>query len=464
MTNPNQQQPMDASLTFILCIVLFIVFIMVIWYRFHTELASAYIFVQLGYSYPVYIAKWLFLNLGVNLSFLDIMLKASIELCQNADPYSFVQSCSAKDKYENIKFMQLSEAAMPWNTLFAGAGLAWVFLGYREVEEHHPGKKFVRTHTLDSFIAEQKQNYHHLLVYSEFNLLQVNQNEGPLMGMKTVQEFALEHGLVIAEESRIINTIDNRTTKSQDDQNEKVPVIDRDVLIPILRVQLGALWVGVDFITDAEAILLAMYLPRACSVDPLMHDDVFKEIQASCKKLEDEYWEIAAKDILTSEKFAPNGEYPDGSPIYPDGKKSLKVFKIPERKAIINKYIDHPVSVRLLQKHAYTRTFLIAVVYEARKLGVMAPCQLRWLKFYDREMWALLQNIGRPSFFSENMGAVSHYTAETVAQGPIYQPHFDIAIRGYEHQIKTYFYSPEHLEKLKSKHKDYKKSESSLKT
>ncbi len=459
MANQNHQQPqMDASVTLMLCIALFVLFAWVIWERFHTELSTAYIYLQLAYSYPIYLIKALFLNVGLNLSFLDIMLKASINLCQNIDPTNLIQECGAKENFSKIKFMQLSAAAMPWNTLFSGLALFWVFMGYRDVEENHPNKKFAKTHTLDSFMEEQKQNHSHLKLFSEFNLLNVNQNEGPFMGMKTVQEFALEHGLVYADEPRMIKTIDNGVTKSQDDQSEKVPVVDRDVLIPILREQLGSLWVGVEFLTDAEAILLAMYLPRACSIDPNMHDDEFSQISKDYLTLEERFWDIASEDIIYSEKFKPNGQYPDGSPIYPDGKKSLSNFDIPYLKEIINKYIDYPVAKKLLSKHAYTRTFIIAVVYEARKLGVMAPCQLRWLKFYDREMWALLQNIGRPSFFSENMGAVSHYTAETVALGRIYQPHFDIAIRGYEHQIKIYFYSDEAMEKLKSKHKNYKKN------
>lgn len=456
MANPNNQPPQtEASLTLLLSLALFVVFFMVIWLRFHTEIATAYIYFQLAYSYPIYLIKMLFLHIGVNLSFLDILLKASIELCQNSNPYSLVQQCTGADSYSKIKFMKLMEAAMPWNTVFSGVALVVIFLGYRNVEENHPNKKFMKNHTLDSFMEEQKQNHSHLKIYADFNLLQVNQNEGPLMGMKTVQEFALENGLVNADEPRMIKTIDNGVTKSQDDQSEKVPVVDRDALIPILRDQLGSLWVGVDFLTDAEAILLAMYLPRACSVDPLMHNDEFKAIEKDYQELEEEFWSIASEDVLSSEQFMPNGEYSDGSPIYPSGNKSLEKFNIPKLKQIINQYIDYSVPQKLLAKHAYTRTFIIAVIYEARRLGVMAPCQLRWLKFYDRVMWALLQNIGRPSFFSENMGAISHYTAETVAQDKIYQPHFDVAIRGFEYQLKSYLYPDENMEILKSKHKRY---------
>lgn len=454
MNNPNQQQQMDASLTLLLCLVLFVGFAVMIWYRFHTELSTAYVYLQMVYSYPIYLIKMGLLNLGINFTYLDFLLKANLELCLNIERKSFIPSCYGD--FSKIKFMQLVYAALPWNAFFCGLGMFWVFKGYRDVEENHPFKRFSKTHTLDSFMEEQKQNYGHLKLFADFNLQKINQNEGPFMGMKTVQEFAYENGLVIADEPRMIKTIDNGVTKTQDDQAEKVPVVDRDALITILREQLGTLWVGVDFLTDAETILLAMYLPRACCVDPLMHDDEFKAIYKNCLKLEAEFWDIASEDVLYTDKFASDGFYPDDSPIYPEGKKSLSAFNIPELKNIIRKYIGYKVPQELLQQHAYTRTFIIAIVYQARRLGVMAPCQMRWLKLYDREMWALLQNIGRPSFFSENMGAVSHYTAETVAKTKIFQPHFDIAIRGFEHQIKTYLYSDAALDSLKAQHSSKK--------
>lgn len=45
-------------------------------------------------------------------------------------------------------------------------------------------------------------------------------------------------------------------------------------------------------------------------------------------------------------------------------------------------------------------------------LGVIAPCELRWLRMYDRNLWALVQSVGRPSVFVEQLAAFSHYTSE----------------------------------------------------
>ena len=73
---------------------------------------------------------------------------------------------------------------------------------------------------------------------------------------------------------------------------------------------------------------------------------------------------------------------------------------------------------------------------------------MRWIRFYDRTMWALLQSIGRPSFFCENMAAMSHYQAECVLGEKIYQPQFEVAIAGLEAQIQTFEYEKDFIDKL----------------
>lgn len=441
----NNKVETDASITLMLCVALFVVFMIVLWNRFHTEFSQFYVFIQNIYNWPFYQIQYFFSSkLGISLNSMDFILVSTKKLCVSAESLNTFTTCMRDPS--TIKYMEILESGIVWNAVFGFIAIAIAFKGFKKVEAEHPQVRFGKNHSLDSFMEEQKQNHPHLKLFTDFNLQMVNQNEGPLMGMKTAQEFAIEYKLINGYKKRAILTIDNSVTKSQEDDSEKVPLINRDALITILRGQLGNLWVGVDYVTDAEAILLAMYLPRACSVDPNMLDEEFHEIWKECNKLEDEYWDTATKDIFETEKFSPIGHYSDGTPIYPDGKKDFRAFKIKGLKETIKKYIDYPIAQELLSKHAYTRTFIIAVIYQARRLGVMAPCQLRWLKFYDREIWALLQNVGRPSFYCENMGAISHYQAEFVAKTGIFQPHFDIAIRGFEHQLQSYFYEDKFLE------------------
>lgn len=453
MAGPTQKHrdENDGMLLFFFCILSVLLFGFLIWYRFHTPISTLVVFERNLLNYP-FIHLY---NLMVSINGADIpgikdLFYSTTKLCGPTSIVNPFTTCLRDPS--TITYPQLLTGSLLWNAIFIFAAIGLAFKGYMKLDQEHPKKKFGKNHTLDSFMEEQKQNEPHLRLVTDFNLQLINQNEGPFMGMKTTKEFAKEYNLVAGETEREIIFMNNGVTQSQKDKSEKVPVINREKLISILRQQLGNLWVGVDHITDAQAILLAMYLPRACSTDRNMLDPEFKQIFKRCMQLEEEFWTIATEDVLYSDKFQPIGTYNDGSPKYPDGKKDLSVFNIPRLKEeFIKPYINHPVAQEILSKHAYTNTFIIAVVFCARRLGVMAPCQMRWLRFYDREIWALLQNIGRPSFFCENMGSISHYQAEVVAKEKIYQPHFDVAIRGFEHQIKTYLYSPEALANLQNK-------------
>lgn len=449
--NPSSgNQDANGVMMVIICIASVFLFAVILWMRFHVTISSLFIFTRNLWNWPLYQLYVLLVKVsGGDIQILRLLLSSTTQLCAPTSTVNIFTTCTTN--VEKITFSQISFASLFWNVIFGLISLVIAFIGYFRISEQHPNVKFGKKHSLDSFMQEQKQNHAHLKVFTDFNLQMVNQNKGPLMGMKTTREFAMENGLVDSETEREIQYISNGVTKSQKDSLEKVPTVDRTKLIRILRNQLGGLWVGVDHITEAEAILLAMYLPRACSIDREMLDSRFKQIFESCIKLEEEFWEIAENDILYSDKFAPIGHESDGSPIYPDGKKDLSPYKIDVLKEkYIKPFMNEKITQELLSKHAYTRTFIIDVIFHARKLGVMAPCQLRWLKFYDREMWALLQNIGRPSFFCENMGAISHYQAEMVAEKKIYQPHFDVAIRGFEFQLQSYQYSPALLKNMGS--------------
>lgn len=449
---PNQRNTdFDGIIMIAFSVGAIVLFAVVLWMRFHVSISTAHIFFRNILNWPIYQVYVFLVKLtGGDIALLRTLLSNTIELCAPTSSVNIFTTCTTDAS--QITFKKLSNASLMWNVIFGGLAIGLAFKGFLRISENHPKVKFGKSHSLDSFMHDQKQNYPHLRLFAEFNLQLVSSTEGALMGMKTSREFAKENNLVIGESYRELKYISNGLTKSQKDSMEKVPRIDRDKLILILRKQLGSLWVGVDNITNAEAIILARYLPTACSTDPDMLDEDFYRIQSEALKIEAEYWRIATEDVLNSPKFAPIGKFADGSPKYPEGPKDLSVFNIDVLKdKYIRPYLNHPVAKRLLNRHAYTRTFIIAVVFEARRLGVAAPCQLRWLKFYDREMWAFMTNIGRPSFFCENMGAVSHYQAEAVAKQMIYQPHFDVAIRGFEHQLQTYFYSEEALQIIKNK-------------
>ena len=450
---------MDGIWIVLISIVAIIFFTYSFWISLHTYISYISVHFYSIIVYPFFLL-YIFLKktTGLELSFLQSILYNTTQLC--IQDKIFPISCARPPS--SITFSQLSRGTIFGNLLISIYPITLAYLGYQRVNKFHPMNRFTKKHTLETFITEQKQNYPHLQLFAHFNPQLVNVMSGHLMGMKTSREFAIENQLITGSQSRKLKHISSGLTISQNDSKEIIPIVDRNKLITLLKNQLGNLWHGVDYIDDAEAILLARYLPVACCVNPDMSDNEFNRIKRESVELEEAFWFRASDDILNSEQFAPTGIDDEGGNTYDLHVRDFKCFDIQYLKdTYISPYIEYPVTRALLKKHAYTRSFIIAVIFEARKLGVAASCQMRWLRFYHRPMWALLSNIGRPSFFSENMGAVSHYQAESVAQTSIYQPHFDVAIRGFEYQLNSYYYENEDIEKMRE-NKNYQLIESSV--
>jgi intracellular multiplication protein IcmP len=450
--NPQQggmKNDYDGLTTALVAVGAIVVFAVLMWLMYHTELATAYIFIRNIMNWVFWQLHITLLQSGINFPLFKYLIGSTLEQCVPSQRFNIFTTCVVDPSV--LTFKQLQNSSMGWNAIFALISLTIAGLGFVRIGDDHPDSKFKKKHTLESFMLEQKVNYSHLHVFTDFNLQLVSVNEGPFMGMKTTREYARDEGLIVGSKERQVVFAVSGTTRSKKDQSEHVPVIDREKLKGLLRTQLGGLWIGCDFITDEEAILLAMYLPRACSSSPKMSEEQFDSIAKGFRDLEDDFWHIAKVDVLTSDQFKIIGKLEDGSPKFEMGNRDVSMFFIDELKeTYIKPYLNHEVTKNLLSKHAYTRTFIIAVILEARRLGVMAPCQMRWLKLYNRQIWALLQNIGRPSMYAEGMGAISHYFVEVAHGQPILEPNFDIAIKGFETQLQTYKYDKQLLEKWAS--------------
>lgn len=424
-----------------------IMFSVILWLRFGVQISQVFVFLRNFLNYPIWlIYVWLKTHTNGDYVFLSSLISSTTELCR---PRSIINvwDCALNPKL--ITFKQVSNASYFYNFTLGAISIFLAFKAFIRMNETHPIAKFKKKFTLKEFIAEQVVNEPHLKLYSQLDLTKADINSGWLMGMQTTREFALENKLFGRPKGRSITYIKKGVTQSKIDHNDHVPTIKKEPLINILKEQLGDIWVGLDQITDIEVILLAMYLPRACSADPKMSDEEFKQIARNCKSFEDELWDIASKDILNSDQFDFYGNTLDWF------NRNLDQFPIETYKTkYIKPYLDHDVSKKIFSKHAYTRTIIIATVFQARRLGVMAPCQIRWIQFYNRTMWALVQSIGRPSFYSENMACISHYQAESVYGGKIYAPQFDVAISGFEYMIQSYAYDKAFIDALAKEYDD----------
>lgn len=92
-----------------------------------------------------------------------------------------------------------------------------------------------------------------------------------------------------------------------------------------------------------------------------------------------------------------------------------------------------------LVKHPYPRTLLMALLIEARQLGVLPSSSFIWLKPLDRALWYPLNTAGRKVPFMESAGVFNQMQAEEVAwdnNGLLTEPHVDESIRGLQRYLE----------------------------
>lgn len=113
--------------------------------------------------------------------------------------------------------------------------------------------------------------------------------------------------------------------------------------------------------------------------------------------------------------------------------KGLQLRKDPKllneaKKIIANKDLSAK-TISAANKHAYVTTAMLRALQFAREEGgVLAPAQFVWLRGHDRTLWYPMNNLGRQSFHTEAIGAMSHFKAERLTQRPIPTPKVENAV------------------------------------
>lgn len=117
-------------------------------------------------------------------------------------------------------------------------------------------------------------------------------------------------------------------------------------------------------------------------------------------------------------------------------------------------FVDHIHPI--LYHHAFISTMIAATLDErtkgARSLGVLAPAQFRWMRFYDRNLWIFLRPIGGHTASAECAGLFQHYLDEITAQQAILSPQCDRAIDQVVAEADL-FLTPERIKQLSEKMK-----------
>lgn len=351
----------------------------------------------------------------------------AIFTCQNG-----VDEIQANGTVANVIYAIIPNIVVGWLTFYT------IAMGVQKTRTEHPRALMTQIHSVDTLIKDQKQQYAHLLFYDKVNPNTMLNTVGQMRLMDSSRKFIFENDLVsnftirpdLANSSNfgkqfgkkpVAPDLDDYTFKT----DELVPVIDASKFERLMNEQLGEPWAGVENLGPEVVILLAIALPRACCLDENIDSKTANAVEEQLYAMIKEVWQWMAKSIDS-----------EGNVLH----DVIEFDKLEEYREVIYDWIDHKIAQEFLEEHAYVNTFLLRTLEEAKKLGVMQPSNFRWLKTHNRGLWAVVQNVNRPSAFAENIGTVSHYKEERSSGTRINKPKFQGAYNGLVDRAREFKY------------------------
>lgn len=369
-----------------------------IWHFFHTEISFFYIYLRYAQLYPFYI-------IGTTAE-MPPFSWATSWVQQYCIPETLGGFCG-KD-FTIVQWSEIKKSAFAFNIInFIVIFIAAIRL-FIVINSTHPKSKFAKTHNIKTFIKENKQLYPHLKTFGDIDLISKPLDD-PKFGMSlSAKQFAFKHRLIAGW---------------KEEEGGFMPILDRAACTDVFTKQLGALWEQVDKLKPSETLLFAIAVPRVAATDVIMTDKQFDEAMKDSNAVIEWCWSLF--------------EAPD-NPENDDWMQPKIDLAYP--RSMIKKYIGTDAVMKVFSAHAYVRTIMWEMFVQARRLGVLPPAEMRWLRFYDRETWYVLQNIMRQSGYAEGVSPLSHYYYEVKSKSPIVKPQIDKAVTGLEKALQSYQY------------------------
>lgn len=395
--------------------------IWIAWIVFHTEFSTAYTYVR-----------------RVELWWLDLIGSLGLPGAAAVARW-FDKGCAASGLLERctrdfstMSWKEISNLAFYVNVMLLPFILLFAFKIFARIQSSHPNLLFAKTFTVDSFVRAKKPLYRHLRMFDALNLIETPLDD-PVLGMsRTSRQFVFHHRLIVDTGEPGDGWIDEA-------DGSCTPVLDRAKTERVFREQLGAVWTGVGNLTPGETLLLAIAIPRVAATDGALDDKAFKKCVEESNQMVNWCWD-QFKPPKAQKKGSKKGQDKE-EPADPLAWLKPEIDLTVPRETI-KRHINSKPMQAILSKHAYVRTILFAMFTAARSLGVLPPADMRWMRFYDRTLWYVLQNFGRQGAFAEGGAVHVHYLYEIKSGEPLIEPQLDKAINALEAALVAFKYRP----------------------
>lgn len=256
-----------------------------------------------------------------------------------------------------------------------------------------PSTKFIHNFNLHSFREKQKVNYPQIIPPSKSDLIKQDINSGPWASSKTP--------LLFARENKLLDVIVNPNPNPLLGELPKVAKLKENKARQLFASQLGHIWQGPDKLPVHAKALFA----------------IFAAIGNQDRK--------PAIDLLR--QFNTSMNFKD--------KPDFRGYE-----ELLEKYKDSKVVKKLESRHAYVMTVMAALLELARTDGVLATADFIWLKTVDRQLWYMLNNVGRRAAFPEVAGAIAHWRIESRMQRKLISPMVEEAVKALKMGIEEIIY------------------------
>jgi len=401
-----------------------IAIIWVAWHFGHTQIAMVYVYVR-------FVELWPLWALGHVTGWPGV---ASVDAWMQREcrPDGVLSLCHRD--FATVPYSDLANSSAIINGVLFIV-LMWIVVKIiRHLLKMHPGNRFTRKHTIKSFVEENKVLYPHLRMFSALDLIS-QPLDHPVFGMsQTSRQFAFENGLIAGWQAEADGTF--------------TPTLDREKTALLVRRQLGKLWTKSTDLDVPETIILAIALPRVAATDATMDDKQYKAAIAESDAMIKWAWSQFVPPTAGTKKRDKDQPHTDPYAwLRPDIDPAVP-------RQVIQKWIGHPNNTAIIQKHAYVQTVLFRLMLETQRLGVLPPAEMRWMRFYNRPLWYVLENYGRSTGFAEGVAVMGHYLYEIKQGEAIVDPQLDKVVNGIESAMTAFRYDKKDVGRYEAKQMD----------
>ena len=214
-------------------------------------------------------------------------------------------------------------------------------------------KKFNKNYSRKELLQQEKEEWCFLMPIADLNLDKVDPTTGDWASAKKPQTIVMDY--------RLLN--------KPNDLNS----LNEDKALKYFHAQLGKLLIDLDSLPTVQKALLGCFFAHY--------------------KLEKDIAYNAMLEI--SKSFSPKSK--------PNFEAGLKLFE---------EYKNDEKILKIAKRHAYVYTFFAEIFNQSKSKGVIVTRYFIWLKPLDRQLYLLLNSVGREVPFVEVAGIFSHWQYE----------------------------------------------------